>query len=111
MPAQYGARPAPALSSFAASPPFMPSYALTAALNAAIASLTLRSSRLTRVILTFDSGPHWVCTVRLRPFLLRSTIARWRSVQTQCRSEEHTSELQSQSNLVCRLLLEKKKQK
>src|SRR5688572_32434789 len=28
-----------------------------------------------------------------------------------CRSEEHTSELQSQSNLVCRLLLEKKKKK
>src|SRR2546427_9066608 len=27
------------------------------------------------------------------------------------RSEEHTSELQSQSNLVCRLLLEKKKKK
>src|SRR2546427_2063523 len=27
------------------------------------------------------------------------------------RSEEHTSELQSQSNLVCRLLLEKKKQR
>src|SRR2546427_2105270 len=29
---------------------------------------------------------------------------------TASRSEEHTSELQSQSNLVCRLLLEKKKQ-
>src|SRR2546430_5934212 len=29
----------------------------------------------------------------------------------ECRSEEHTSELQSQSNLVCRLLLEKKKNK
>src|SRR2546427_2390766 len=28
---------------------------------------------------------------------------------TVIRSEEHTSELQSQSNLVCRLLLEKKK--
>src|SRR2546430_11003221 len=28
---------------------------------------------------------------------------------TKRRSEEHTSELQSQSNLVCRLLLEKKK--
>src|SRR5688572_31396453 len=27
------------------------------------------------------------------------------------RSEDHTSELQSQSNLVCRLLLEKKKKK
>src|SRR5688572_30883050 len=30
---------------------------------------------------------------------------------TSPRSEEHTSELQSQSNLVCRLLLEKKKKK
>src|SRR2546430_4291489 len=29
--------------------------------------------------------------------------------QAEERSEEHTSELQSQSNLVCRLLLEKKK--
>src|SRR2546427_12617437 len=29
--------------------------------------------------------------------------------RAQARSEEHTSELQSQSNLVCRLLLEKKK--
>src|SRR2546430_9752284 len=31
--------------------------------------------------------------------------------RTGLRSEEHTSELQSQSNLVCRLLLEKKKSK
>src|SRR5438093_6747611 len=30
---------------------------------------------------------------------------------TQCRSEEHTSELQSLTNLVCRLLLEKKKRR
>ena len=29
--------------------------------------------------------------------------------QLKCRSEEHTSELQSPCNLVCRLLLEKKK--
>src|SRR2546430_8686698 len=34
------------------------------------------------------------------------------SISDACRrSEEHTSELQSQSNLVCRLLLEKKKKK
>src|SRR5207302_6087367 len=33
-----------------------------------------------------------------------STVNRWRS-------EEHTSELQSRENLVCRLLLEKKKKK
>src|SRR2546430_12047063 len=36
------------------------------------------------------------------------TICGWDPLNT--RSEEHTSELQSQSNLVCRLLLEKKKQ-
>src|SRR5688572_32580573 len=36
--------------------------------------------------------------------------AQWRSPSRLTgRSEEHTSELQSQSNLVCRLLLEKKK--
>src|SRR2546430_8009077 len=33
------------------------------------------------------------------------------ATSTSPRSEEHTSELQSQSNLVCRLLLEKKKHK
>src|SRR5688572_31863051 len=38
--------------------------------------------------------------------------SRPRGRTTACsRSEEHTSELQSQSNLVCRLLLEKKKQR
>src|SRR5260370_23386494 len=39
-------------------------------------------------------------------FLPYSTATR---SKTQCRSEEHTSELQSHLNLVCRLLLEKKK--
>src|SRR2546426_6765344 len=35
----------------------------------------------------------------------------WRTIVSMClRSEEHTSELQSPCNLVCRLLLEKKKQ-
>src|SRR5688572_33281806 len=40
----------------------------------------------------------------------RSTSARATtgSTRSATRSEEHTSELQSQSNLVCRLLLEKK---
>src|SRR2546430_10273732 len=41
------------------------------------------------------------------PWMCRTTRRR-RHVP---RSEEHTSELQSQSNLVCRLLLEKKKSK
>src|SRR2546430_13562918 len=39
----------------------------------------------------------------------RESVVRKRNVgRRRCRSEEHTSELQSQSNLVCRLLLEKK---
>src|SRR5688500_20222166 len=38
-------------------------------------------------------------------FLSRSAL----SPESFCRSEEHTSELQSPCNLVCRLLLEKKK--
>src|SRR5258706_16401970 len=42
--------------------------------------------------------------LQLRRHLLRQRIAR-------VRSEEHTSELQSLTNLVCRLLLEKKKKK
>src|SRR2546427_7507462 len=36
-------------------------------------------------------------------------IVTFNSPTASMRSEEHTSELQSQSNLVCRLLLEKKK--
>src|SRR5574343_845062 len=51
--------------------------------------------------------------------LFRSTAATWlRVCCTRCnasssclRSEEHTSELQSHHDLVCRLLLEKKKNK
>src|SRR5688500_6395621 len=47
----------------------------------------------------------------------RTTLEQWRFVNqvnaegTFLRSEEHTSELQSPCNLVCRLLLEKKKDK
>src|SRR2546427_8295608 len=44
--------------------------------------------------------------------LTRTRIAQTatrRARRSEPRSEEHTSELQSQSNLVCRLLLEKKK--
>src|SRR2546427_6725767 len=49
--------------------------------------------------------------LRLLPFgRLRRLLDRLsRSGDGARRSEEHTSELQSQSNLVCRLLLEKKK--
>src|SRR5688572_33091551 len=56
----------------------------------------------------FDEGRHGAGDARpaARRGVLPSCLLLLRPRQ---RSEEHTSELQSQSNLVCRLLLEKKK--
>src|SRR2546430_3560062 len=45
---------------------------------------------------------------RVRALLRRGAERRMAPLRLDDRSEEHTSELQSQSNLVCRLLLEKK---
>src|SRR2546430_7515853 len=54
-----------------------------------------------------------ICAVRGARGASGLTHDRSIPVRSECvrqdRSEEHTSELQSQSNLVCRLLLEKKK--
>src|SRR5688572_32624445 len=47
----------------------------------------------------------------LEPAERRETSGNVSLRRLRARSEEHTSELQSQSNLVCRLLLEKKKKK
>src|SRR5260370_6968156 len=47
----------------------------------------------------------------LAPFEPETSIAQLKGVRQLPRSEEHTSELQSHLNLVCRLLLEKKKNK
>src|SRR2546430_7432603 len=55
------------------------------------------------VVLRGHGAQHQVAVHR------QSKQRRTDSDRRQLRSEEHTSELQSQSNLVCRLLLEKKK--
>src|SRR2546427_12377005 len=47
----------------------------------------------------------WITMRAMRPVESRPACCQLRPAS---RSEEHTSELQSQSNLVCRLLLEKK---
>src|SRR5699024_11542816 len=47
---------------------------------------------------------------RKRPYILPHVGPFSLRLSTQLRSEEHTSELQSRFDLVCRLLLEKKKQ-
>src|SRR2546427_10866100 len=52
------------------------------------------------------------CNAKLNDLALRAEAAARAAEIVElrvARSEEHTSELQSQSNLVCRLLLEKKK--
>src|SRR2546430_7953994 len=59
----------------------------------------------------FRSGFHRPCCRRAVVELVACTRSKFGDLLS-CkpqRSEEHTSELQSQSNLVCRLLLEKKR--
>src|SRR5256885_6836274 len=63
-----------------------------------------------RVIPLFDSNGSGVIT--LAHILFKSRVCVMNVAAQKCessRSEEHTSELQSPCNLVCRLLLEKKK--
>src|SRR2546427_9460530 len=68
-----------------------------------------RSLRLSRVAQAFPGN--WLWSI----LAYNQTHVEWAGCSLhdliQPRSEEHTSELQSQSNLVCRLLLEKKKNK
>src|SRR2546430_11913881 len=54
-----------------------------------------------------DAGPWRHCRDEI--ISREKALTRRDNLQLEARSEEHTSELQSQSNLVCRLLLEKKK--
>src|SRR5438093_8428263 len=58
-------------------------------------------------------GIHWRHVKFIEQFTADRREGRWLMMSDVCkhRSEEHTSELQSLTNLVCRLLLEKKKKK
>src|SRR2546427_4030543 len=63
------------------------------------------STALARMEAELGTDPYVVEMIEFIRGSQERGIIRW----TKERSEEHTSELQSQSNLVCRLLLEKKK--
>src|SRR2546430_9396584 len=72
-------------------------------------SLTVAADEGIRADTTYEA------VSKIRPAIEGGCIAAGNASQfsdgaSENRSEEHTSELQSQSNLVCRLLLEKKKQ-
>src|SRR2546430_13501198 len=63
-------------------------------------------------VVLLEHGQDLVRQHRLGPSQLLTDVAQeavGKRPDLRARSEEHTSELQSQSNLVCRLLLEKKK--
>src|SRR2546427_8940352 len=72
---------------------------------------TLFRSIIRRFVCTYNGAE--VFRVDLHPAVAANPLIMSRGISSPSwvrRSEEHTSELQSQSNLVCRLLLEKKKQ-
>src|SRR5260221_4051223 len=56
-----------------------------------------------------DALPIWAASARLRGARAAGRVPSAAAAASAPRSEEHTSELQSHSDLVCRLLLEKKK--
>src|SRR5256885_8099300 len=70
----------------------------------------------TTLFRSLSRGTAWRCMfepirARLASSCSRNGISAVATDQIWSRSEEHTSELQSPCNLVCRLLLEKKKKK
>src|SRR5690242_21066575 len=65
--------------------------------------------RPVHLLLTFASGGQADILARLVTDRMRESLGQQIIVEPKPRSEEHTSELQSHVNLVCRLLLEKKK--
>src|SRR2546430_3763039 len=70
----------------------------------------LLTSRLLSQRTGFDMRLKAEVFQRTGSYKIRGPLNKFRYLtEEEKRSEEHTSELQSQSNLVCRLLLEKKK--
>src|SRR3712207_7856205 len=68
---------------------------------------------------SISACPSWTCLAYRRAWsrwwiddrTMPERVVSSRAIEVDCRSEEHTSELQSRQYLVCRLLLEKKKKK
>src|SRR2546430_12979764 len=59
-------------------------------------------------LMLYNTPPFIEAMLACRQLGAYSCPINWHLKADEARSEEHTSELQSQSNLVCRLLLEKK---
>src|SRR5690606_39838545 len=77
------------------------------AIEPRIASIGFVTANLILSPISRKNPPIWIATVCRPP--IRAIPAFSTTSNCSRRSEEHTSELQSRENLVCRLLLEKKK--
>src|SRR6476646_10985178 len=81
-------------------PPFPMSFFLNDTATTEIYTLSLH-----------DALPICSCSLRRTSTLVGGRHGHFTNIRCRTRSEEHTSELQPHSDLVCRLLLEKKKNK
>src|SRR5690606_41201531 len=108
--------------------PLSPSFFSTVSAHSALSTLSLHDALPISLFYAFPTGYFISChdnyyfldadlpaflrscsPANLIPFPLYGSGARSDRILAATRSEEHTSELQSRENLVCRLLLEKKK--
>src|SRR5690606_41956564 len=96
-------------------PPPSPLFPYTTLFRSPLSGSSRSTSRAIAIRLSGPLRPSTGCvatkirTLGGRLSTGRPAPERRRSVEGHLRSEEHTSELQSRENLVCRLLLEKKK--
>src|SRR5688572_31835016 len=89
-------------------PPTSTLFPYTTLFRSTTESVTCASAALSRAARTHSLTGWSPASVWMRAYSSAVTLVPIDFVRRD-RSEEHTSELQSQSNLVCRLLLEKKK--
>src|SRR5690606_41987734 len=94
-------------------PPCIYSLSLHDALP--IWALLMKIPSVPQQVLVFHGDRRWVRCVLILPSLMQRKVSTRKKISgsasarvSKPRSEEHTSELQSRQNLVCRLLLEKK---
>src|SRR2546430_8755848 len=90
-------------------PPRSTLFPYTTLFRSCVGQPMVRKAKFTRGSTRLDVFGTWCCHVLcVEPLISRKLPCSRSNSRRSSRSEEHTSELQSQPNLVCRLLLEKK---
>src|SRR2546430_12675187 len=92
-------------------PPRSTLFPYTTLFRSAATAIAIASVKGAAIVTMVDLGVAGVSSVTIATGFLAALGLVLLVESAALRSEEHTSELQSQSNLVCRLLLEKKKKR